>query len=238
MATNLKPSTSADHSANGRIPPLETGDHLSRNEFERRYAAMAGLTKAELLEGIVYMPSPVRQRSHSRPSRHLGTWLGHYEAATLGVEGGDNATVRLDLENEPQPDAILFIDAARSGQARISTDDYLEGAPEWVGEVSASTVSIDLHAKFRVYQRNGVKEYLVWRVLDREIDWFVLRPQGFERLAPGPDGILRSEVFPGLWLDAPAMIRADLAHVLAILGNGIASAEHGEFVRRLNPPSR
>ena len=42
-----------------RILPLEHGDHLTREEFERRYEAMPHVRKAELIEGVVYMPSPV-----------------------------------------------------------------------------------------------------------------------------------------------------------------------------------
>jgi Uma2 family endonuclease len=219
------------------VPPLEPGDRLTRDEFERRYDAMPELKKAELIEGVVYMPSPVRQRHHGRPSRHLSTWLGNYEAATPGVEGGDNSTVRLDMPNEPQPDAVLFIDPARGGHARISTDDYIEGGPELVAEVTASTASYDLHTKLDVYRRNGVREYIVWRVRDRQVDWFVLHGDRYERLAPGPDGLLRSEVFPGLWLDAEALLRNDLARVLAVVQQGTASPEHAAFVARLVAPA-
>src|SRR3989442_5306630 len=112
------------------IPPLEPGDRLSRSEFERRYEAMPQLKKAELIEGVVYMPSPVRFRRHSRPHADFITWLGFYRAHTPGVEAADNSTARLDLDNEPQPDAILLIDPAYGGQARISEDDYIESAPE------------------------------------------------------------------------------------------------------------
>jgi Uma2 family endonuclease len=215
------------------IPPLENGDHLTRGEFERRYEAMPDLKKAELIEGVVYMPSPVRHRRHGRPHNHLGTWLGLYEAYTPGVESSDNATARLDLENEPQPDALLIIDPARGGQARISADDYIEGAPELVAEVAASRVSIDLNAKLAVYCRNGVREYIVWRVLQAEVDWFVLRDGAFERLAPDEHGWYRSTVFPGLWLDVPALLRGDLATVVTVLQQGIASPEHAAFVAQL-----
>jgi Uma2 family endonuclease len=218
------------------VPPLEPGDRLTREEFERRYEAMPHLKKAELIEGVVYMPSPLRFRRHGRPNRHLSTWLGTYEAATPGVEGADNATARLDLENEPQPDALLLIDPARGGQARISADDHIEAAPELVAEVAASSASYDLHTKLDVYRRNGVREYIVWRVLDRQIDWFALRGDRYERLAPGPDGLLRSEVFPGLWLDPEALLRGDLARVLAVVQQGTASPEHAAFVAGLNPP--
>lgn len=218
----------------GKLPPLETGDRLTRAEFERRYEAMPHLKKAELIEGVVYVPSPVRHRRHGRPNARLVTWLGVYEAATPGVEAADNTTARLDVDNEPQPDGLLLIDPARGGQARISVDDFIEGAPELAAEIAASSVSYDLNIKLNVYRRNGVREYVVWRVLNREIDWFVLREGQFERLLPDAQGIYRSEVFPGLWLDAPALLRGDLAAVLARLQEGTRSPEHAAFVARLH----
>ena len=148
---------------NGRIPPLESGDRLTRSEFERRYEAMPQLRKAELIEGVVYVGSPVRISYHGSPQIRLNAWLGAYLAHTPGVQGGDNATVRLDLANEPQPDCLLYIDPACGGQVRISEDDYIEGAPELTAEISASSASIDLHAKLEAYRRNGVREYLIWR---------------------------------------------------------------------------
>ena len=208
------------------IPPLENGDRLSRPEFERRYDAMPHLKKAELIEGIVYMPSPVRHRVHGRPHSQVIGWLALYEAATPGVQVGDNSTVRLDLDNEPQPDAILLIDPERGGQTRLSEDGYIEGAPELIVEVTASTASYDLHAKLHVYRRNGVREYVVWRVQDEAIDWFVLREGQYERLPPAADGYLHSAVFAGLWLDPAALLRQDLATVLAVAQQGLASPAH------------
>src|SRR5437016_4279019 len=152
------------------VPALEPGDHLTRDEFERRYDAMPDLKKAELIEGVVYMPSPVRVEHHASPHFDMITWLGVYKANTPGIRGADNATIRLDMDNEPQPDAFLFVDPALTGQAHISFDGYLVGAPELVGEVAASSVSIDLNAKFHVYRRNGVQEYVVWRVQDQALD--------------------------------------------------------------------
>jgi Uma2 family endonuclease len=149
------------------------------------------------------------------------------------VSGGDNTTARLDLDNEPQPDAMLFIEPARGGQVRLSEDDYIEGAPEFVAEVASSSVSFDLHTKFNVYRRCGVKEYVVWRVLDRAIDWFVLSSGAYERLAPDSAGIFKSCVFPGLWLDHEALLNGDLAHVLAVVQSGIAAPEYRQFVDRL-----
>src|SRR5712691_6023961 len=190
-----------DKQSGEQIPPLESGDRLIRDEFERRYAAMPRGIKAELLEGVGHMPSPTRFRRHGRPHLHLITWLGYYESGPPGVEAGDNSTIRLDIDNEPQPDAVLLIDPARGGQAHISADDYIEDAPEFVAEVAASTASDDLGSKFEVYRRNGVREYLVWRVLEQAVDWLVLRAGQYERLPVDANGLLRSEVFPGLWLD-------------------------------------
>jgi hypothetical protein len=219
--------------SNGKPLPLEPGDRLTRAEFERRYEAMPTPRKAELIEGVVFMPSPTRCERHGSPNQDLSGWMVAYRAATPGVRGASNATVRLDLDNEPQPDDLLYIDPARGGQAQISPDDYIEGAPEQVAEVAASSASIDLNLKFQVYRRNGVREYIVWRVLERAIDWFVLRGKEYERLVPDAAGILKSEIFPGLWLDPEAMVRGDIARVLQVLQQGIASPEHAAFVARL-----
>ena len=217
------------------VPPLQDGQRLTRDEFERRYEAMPDVKKAELIEGVVYMPSPVRHRHHGGPHGRLMAWLITYADFTPGIEGGDNSTVRLDMDNEPQPDACLFIPTG--GQARIDDDGYITGAPEMVAEVAASSVSYDLHEKLNAYRRNAVREYLVWRVEDSALDWFVFRSGQFVPLAPGADGILRSEVFPGLWLDPAAWLRNDRPRVHAVLQQGLASPEHAAFVARLAPTS-
>jgi Uma2 family endonuclease len=219
---------------NGPVPmSLETGDRLTRAEFERRYEALPQVKKAELLEGVVYMPSPVRFFRHGRPNAHLVAWLVYYEAKTSGVAVGDNASARLDLDNEPQPDGMLIIGPECGGRAVVSEDDYIEGGPELAAEVSSSSVSIDLNLKLHVYRRNGVQEYLVWRVLDRQVDWFRLRAGQYERLAPDAAGVIRSEVFPGLWLDVPALLQGDMARVLTVLEQGTSQPEHVAFVERL-----
>jgi Uma2 family endonuclease len=198
---------------------------------------MPQLKKAELIEGVVYVPSPVRYLQHGSPHAHLIGWLTQYAAHTPGVGVADNSSVRLDLDNEPQPDALLLIDPACGGQSRLSADGYIEGAPELVAEVASSSVSYDLHAKLHVYRRNGVREYVVWRVLERDIDWFVLRAGQYERLPLDTDGLLRSEVFAGLWLDPAALVQGELARVLAMVQQGLASPEHAAFVTRLRPPA-
>ena len=192
------------------IPTLEAGDRLTRVEFERRYCAMPEVKKAELLEGVVYMPSPVRLRRHGQPHAHLLGWLVLYEAATSHVVVADNASTRLDLDNEPQPDAILLLDPAKGGQARIAPDDYVEGAPELVAEIASSSVSYDLDVKLKVYRRSGVREYIVWRVLDRQIDWFSLKEGEYVPMSVDEAGLYKSEVFPGLWLDSAALVRGDM----------------------------
>jgi Uma2 family endonuclease len=215
------------------IPPLENGDRLSRSEFERRYGAMPELKKAELIEGVVYITTRVPYRGHAQPHAHAVGWLGVYAAGTLGCAAADSTSLRLALDNEFQPDALLMIEPDQGGQARISEDDFVEGAPELVAEVASSRVSIELNAKFQVYRRNGVREYVVRRVRDRRIDWYVLQDDEFLFLEPDEDGRYRSRVFPGLWLDAEAMIRDDLAKVLDVLREGLATPEHEAFVKEL-----
>ena len=205
------------------VPRLELGDHLSRAEFERRYHAMPSRVKAELIEGIVYLPSPVRLTHHGKPHGWMMTFLGTYEAATPGTESADNATIRLDLENEPQPDGLLRILESHGGQSRLDADGYVTGSPELVVEITASSVSYDLHEKKRAYHRNGVREYLVWLVEEERIAWWELKDGDYVLLEPDPSGILRSGVFPGLWLDAMALLRGDLARVLETVREGARS---------------
>ncbi|MCC3599379.1 MULTISPECIES: Uma2 family endonuclease [unclassified Microcoleus] len=215
------------------IPPLENGDLLTRAEFERRYTAMPALKKAELIEGIVYMASPLRFEPHAEPHADLMGWLWTYKIATPGVRLGDNPTVRLDVDNEPQPDAVLLIDAQRGGQTCLSDDGYIEGAPEFVAEISASTATIDLRDKKRVYRRSKVKEYLVWQVMNRRIDWFSLQEEEYISLVPDAAGIIRSRVFPGLWLAVSALLDGDMPSALATLQTGLNSDAHQEFVQQL-----
>jgi Uma2 family endonuclease len=217
-----------------RIPTLETGDRLSAREFERRYDAMPALKKAELIDGVVYVPSPTRWDLHAVQHQAMATWLGTCWAHTPGVQAGQSGTLRLDIENEPQPDLALIVLPSHGGQVEIDQDHYITGAPELVAEISASTVSIDLHAKFNLYLRNHVREYVVWRVVDETLDWFVEQRGRFEKLEPDASGVFKSMVFPGLWLDPDALIRLDLLRVLNVLAQGTASPEHAALIARLN----
>jgi len=213
--------------------PLENGARLSQVEFERRYEAMPHVKKAELIEGVVYMPSPVHYNSHSKPHAHVIGWLISYCSVTPNVELGDNATLRLDMDNELQPDALLRLDSACGGTSHISDDDFIEGPPELIVEIAASSASYDLYDKKNVYRRNGVQEYIVWRVYDEAIDWFQLREGEYHRLTPGDDGIISSCVFPGLRLALEALLSGDLPTVLAVVQEGAQTDKHATFVERL-----
>lgn len=173
------------------IPRLHAGDRLTRDEFLRRYFAMPDVNHAELIEGVVYMPSPVSALNHGEPHLELLTWLGTYRAHTPKVRGGDNSTLMLDIDNCPQPDGYLRLLPEHGGQSKV-VDGYIEGAPELVAEIAASSVSYDLHDKLNAYRRNGVKEYVVWQVWDREVVWFQLHGGQFEKQPLPNDGIFRS----------------------------------------------
>ncbi|MGB3695686.1 MAG: Uma2 family endonuclease [Spirulinaceae cyanobacterium] len=214
-------------------PPLENGDRLSITEFERRYQAMPNLKKAELIEGIVYMASPVRSRSHGKPHAAVMAWLSNYWLATPGTDLNDNTTVILDLKNEPQPDVLLRLEEEVGGQSRINKNDYVEGAPELVVEIAASSSAYDLHDKKEVYLRSGVKESLVWQVNDQKLDWFKLHEGEYIALSPDEKGIIKSQVFPGLWLTVSSLLQGDLTKVLAIAKEGINSVEHQGFLQGL-----
>lgn len=217
-------------SAIAPIPPLESGDRLTRAEFERRYEATPEKFKAELIEGVVYVASPVRA-FHGNPHFNLITWLGVYSTATPGVSGSDNTTTRLDLDNEPQPDALLRIEVG--GTSQVSEDGYIEGAPELVAEIATSSAAIDLGAKKSAYRRNGVQEYLVWQTFENQFSWFHLHNEEYVLLQPDADGVIKSLVFPGLWLAVADLLDCSMITVLNVLQTGLASAEHEAFVAGL-----
>lgn len=212
-----------------KILPLENGDRLSRNEFERRYQAMSEVKKAELIEGKVYMASPVRI-IHGQPHAYIMGWLAVYHAATPGTQFADNTTVRLDTDNEPQPDALLRIEG---GQSQIDDDGYIEGAPELIVEIAASSASYDLREKLQVYRRNGVQEYVVWQVSDRIIDWFSLRDGEYIELQSDEQNIIKSEVFPGLWLKIDALLEYNLALVIQTVQQGLDTVKHRDFITKI-----
>jgi Uma2 family endonuclease len=214
------------------LPPLKAGQRLDQPTFHERYEAMPPETRAELVGGIVYMPSPMRG-DHGRESRFVSGWLDRYERFTPGIEGADGATVKLDLRGEPQPDHFLLILPECGGRSGVDADGYYTGGPELVVEISRSSRFYDLTQKKADYERAGVREYLVIALQPNRIHWFFRRAGHFQELRPGPDGISRSKIFPGLWLDAEALFALDRARRDQVLEHGIQSPEHAAFVARL-----
>lgn len=217
-----------------QIPPLESGDRLTGYEFEKRYEAVAHIHKAELIEGVVYVASPLRFASHAEPHSNLIGWLWTYQISTPGVRLGIEPTVRLDQDNTPQPDGVLLIPQSVGGQSRVDEDDYIEGAPELVAEVAASSAAIDLHDKKNAYRRNGVLEYIVWQIFENKLDWFYLQQGEYVSLDVDTKGIVRSQIFPGLWLSVADLLTFNMKQVLSVLQAGLNSPEHDTFVQRLS----
>jgi Uma2 family endonuclease len=216
--------------ASPSVPPLQDGDRLTREEFERRYDAMPGLKKAELINGVVFLPPQGRTARHGGACAHLVGWLGLYHADTPGMDAGANSSIRLTESSMPQPDACLFREVTPDGGGRVDADDYIAGPPDLVAEVAASSAGKGLREKRDAYREAGVPEYIVWRLEETALDWYILRSGQYVALAPGADGVLRSETFPGLWLDVAALLRSDMAAVLRVVQQGIAGPEHAAFV--------
>lgn len=215
------------------LPPLENGDRLTRPEFERRYQAASHIKKAELIEGIVCVASPLRFQQHAEPHSRLHGWLWTYQVATPGLLLGIEPTVRLDLDNEFQPDIVLILDETVGGKVKLTEEGYLEGVPELVVEIAASSAAIDLGTKQQVYRRNGVEEYIVWQSFEQRLDWFQLIEGDYQPLLPDDDGIIRSRKFPGLWLAVEPLFNNQMMSVLEVLQQGISSLEHAEFIKQL-----
>ncbi len=200
------------------VPGLENGDHLTQVEFHRRYAALGEEIKAELVEGIVHMPSPTRM-NHARAHAAIIGRLSFYSAYTSGTELADNATVILDGDNEVQPDGLLR--KVKGGSSRVNDEDYVVGPPELIVEIASSGVAYDLYEKRNAYRRNGVQEYKVWTLHENAIHWFRLHEGRYVQVEPDDTGVIRSQVFPGLWLNVPALLRHDLPTVLATVQAGM-----------------
>lgn len=218
------------------IPPVEAGDHVDQPTFHERYKAMPAAFRAELIGGIVIVPSPLSP-GHGFYHALIMTWLGNYWIATPGTNAGDNMTAILGEASEPQPDGALIIGPASGGQTGLSEDGYMTGPPELIVEVASSSASIDLHAKRRDYEQAGVLEYVVVVLRQRIIRWCVLQDGAYQEISADADGIFRSRVFPGLWLHANALLQLDGATVMDVLQRGLATPEHAAFVQRLRERS-
>lgn len=203
--------------AAGKRLTLESGDRLTRAEFHRRYCTRPDIKKAELIEGVVYVASPVRLVQHGEPHAVFTGWIVMYSVQTPGTRFGDNSTVFLDEENEVQPDVFLFWDPPREGTARVNEGGYVVGAPDMVGEVTASSASYDLHDKLEAYRRNGVHEALFWRTEDGAFDWFRLHEGVYVRVERDEQGVIESDRFPGLRLNVTKLLAGDFAGALVPL---------------------
>jgi Uma2 family endonuclease len=217
------------------VPPLANGDRLTQPEFHRRYEACPKDMKFELIGGTVYMASPLRV-AHASYEEEVSFALGLYRRATLGVQLLANATTILGENSEPQPDLALRIMAECGGQSHVNADGYVEGPPELLVEVAYSTRAIDLHQKRDDYHQAGVREYLVLCVEEQELYWFGLQAQ--RSIRADAEGIYRSRVFPGLWLDGPALLAGASARVAEVVQRGLGQPAHAAFVKRLQTARR
>jgi Uma2 family endonuclease len=223
--------STVDRPRSRTLPPLVAGQRLDQPTFHERYEAMPPETRAELVGGVVYMPSPLRD-DHGEIDNDVSGWLFHYKRHTPGVRSPNNATVKLDLGGEPQPDTQLRIPGELGGQSAVDERDYVIGAPELIVEIARSSRAYDLGAKKLDYERAGVQEYVVIELDPDRVHWFIRRGDHFENLPAGPDGVYRSEVFPGLWLDAQVLYAEDLDRLIGVLDQGIATPEHAAFAAR------
>ncbi len=214
------------------IPPLRDGERLDQKTFHERYEAMPPTTRAELIGGVVHMPSPLKN-PHGATDIDVITWLGWYKGNTPGTHALANTTIILSDGSEHQPDGMLVIEG---GQTHVNEDEYSVGAPELITQVSWSTEASDLGQRRHDYEQVGVREYVVVLVRRREVRWFVRREAGFEQMQPDADGFFKSKVFPGLWLDPEALLNRDTIRIHEVLNQGLASPEHARFVESLRRP--
>lgn len=228
----VQSSTDSADLANEAVPPLVSGDRLSRAEFERRYWLHPEIKKAELIERRVYVASPL-YHGHGRPHLNVSTFIGTYVLKTEGLIANDNTSIRLDGDNEIQPDTAVYIAPEYGGKTLLPEDDFIEGAPEFVIEVARSSASYDLFDKKRVYQRNGMPGYVVLSVYDKRTHWFELIDGVYAEIQPDENGIFKSNVLPGFWFDGLAYWREDWKQVFKALDEGMNSAEYHQFQQQL-----
>jgi len=213
-----------------RSPGLVTGERLTVEEFLRRWEELPDLKNAELIDGVVYVPSPV-SLTHGSLDLLIHMWLGYYAQATPGCKGGSNSTWLMS-GSAPQPDAYLRILPSHGGQS-ANEGPLGAGAPELAVEICVTSTEIDFGPKPALYQRAGVREYITVEQFGQRMIWRVLENGAYVAQTPPLDGIVRSQVFPGLWLDLAAFWSDDGAKMLVALNAGLASQDHRQFVERL-----
>lgn len=219
------------------LPPLREGDRLDQPTFHERYEAMPEHVRAELIGGVVYMASP-QKLPHSFGSPLVTYWLYAYRVATPGIGALANPTDIMGPQSEPQPDDCLIIMPEYGGQVRFNEKQYLTGSPELIVETSWATEALDLNQKKHDYEQARVREYVVVALRSQNVFWFIRRPGKFAAMKAGKDGIFRSRILPGLWLDPAALLELDPARVMAVLQEGLASKEHAAFVAKLAARNR
>ncbi|MBI4903168.1 MAG: Uma2 family endonuclease [Acidobacteria bacterium] len=218
------------------LPPiLREGDRLNSMEFLYRWEAMPDLKHAELIDGVVFMASPIGM-PHSTSQSDIGGWLWLYKDRTPGCQAGSEGTWIMGPRNVPQPDCMLRILPEYGGQSS-QKGNYGEGAPELIIEVSGSSMSRDPGKKLELYQSVGVREYLTILLDPHQVIWRQLVRGKYRDIKPEDDGLLRSRVFPGLWLDPEAVWDPEKS-LRTALENGLASPEHEAFVRKLQSRRR
>jgi hypothetical protein len=213
-----------------RVPPLDFGDKLTPEEFLRRWEAHPEIKRAELIGGMVFISSPI-SIEHGDMEANVGGWVYLYTAATPGTISG-NATTTYLLDDVPQPDVNLRI-LPEYGGTSWEEDSYLHGTPELLAEISRSSSAYDLHVKLDLYQSAKIPEYLAVLLYEQEIRWHILVDGEYQLLKPDADGVWRSGIFPGLWLDGKALLTGNRQQVSARLQQGLNSPEHGQFVAEL-----
>lgn len=205
---------------------------MSQKRFHALYQMMPQDFRAELVDGIVFVCEPLGQ-SHGRHHIRFSSLVDAYQSATPGVQAFDNTSVILGTHDEVQPDICLRIHPERGGQSKDSSDNnYIVGAPELIIEIASSSYSIDLHMKKQRYQKAGVNEYIVLCLNPFALHWFCLKDG--PTIVSDRDGIKRSRVFPGLWVDENGMRNMDYEVTKRVLEEGISSAGHADFVRQLS----
>ena len=213
------------------LPGLITGERMDVEEFLCRWDELPYLKNAELIDGIVYVPSPL-SLDHGSLDTLILWWLTQYAHATPGCKAGNNVTW-LMLDSSPQPDAFLRVLPSRGGQSR-DEKRYCAGAPELAVEICLTSTEVDFGPKLRLYQRAGVREYITIEIFGKRIVWRKLENAVYVAQQIPPDGVLRSQVFPGLWLDVAALWNDDGTKMLAALNAGLSSEDHQLVAERLS----
>ena len=216
------------------IPPLRDGDRLDREEFHRRYEAMGEGAWAELIDSVVHLDRVPGDYTSGRTRATLSGWIGSYRLHTPNLQAAIHLTTFVDTRNVFQPAVSLMrSDTARQ---RLGKDGYLRGSPDFACEVrEGGDGCVDLNAKRLAYEQAGLGELLVV-LLDKpwRVRWLSLVHGAFADVHPDPaDGLFKSRVFPGLWLDVDALFADDLQRLSAAVERGCATPEHAAFVERL-----